>query len=142
MKSVYLSAAFHRKEEMKEISLKIAALGVHITSRWLEEDPAPIGKRSRDHFKVETAQKDADDVHAADTVIRFSDDLSTPTVPSLWCTCSRMEETGMAYAWGKKIIIVGGVQNIFDNLPERVHVKNVDALFTYIKKVRLQEKEK
>jgi len=134
MKSVYLSAAFHRKEEMKEVSLKIAALGVHITSRWLDEDPAPVGKRARDLFKVETAQKDTDDVHAADAIIRFSDDLSTSTVPSNWCTGARMEECGMAYAWGKKIIVVGGKQSIFDNLPERIHVKDVNTLLAYIRK--------
>ena len=134
MKSVYLAAAFCRKEEMKGISLKIASLGVSITSRWLDENPSPSGKRARERFLEDTAQMDADDVWAADTLIRFSDDLSTPMVPSVWCTGSRMEETGMAHAWGKKIIIVGGQQSLFDRFPQRVHVKDKDELLAYIRK--------
>jgi hypothetical protein len=134
MKSVYLAAAFHRKEEMKDISLKIAALGVEITSRWLDEEPAPAGPIKLKRFLLDTADMDAADVKRAHTLIRFSDDLSTPTVPSGWCTAARMEETGMAHAWGKQIIIVGGIQSLFDRFPQRVHVKDVDALLAYIKK--------
>lgn len=134
MKSAYLAAAFHRKDEMKEVSLKIAALGVNITSRWLDEGPPPTTQLAYDNFMLATAYMDADDLFAADTLIRFSDDLSTLTVPSKWCTGSRMEETGMAHTWGKRIIIVGGKQSIFDNFPYREHVKDVDALLDLIRK--------
>ena len=136
MKSVYLAAAFHRKKEMKKLSLEIKKLGVKVTSRWLDEEPLPEGKIKRKRFLENTAAKDANDVFAADTLIRFSDDLSTKKVPSVWCTCSRMEECGMAHAWGKKIIIVGGKQSLFDQFPQRVHVKDSKALLRYIKEER------
>jgi hypothetical protein len=130
---VYLAAAFHRKDEMKAISLLLKELGVIVTSRWLDEEPLPAGKAAQARFLRNTAQMDADDVKAADTLIRFSDDLSTSTVPSSWCTASRMEETGMATAWGKQIIIVGGKQSLFDRFPQRVHVSDAKALLKYIK---------
>ncbi len=134
MKSVYLAAAFHRKEEMKELSLLIKNIGVKVTSRWLDEDDAPEGPIKLKRFLRNTAQMDADDVKAADTFIRFSDDLSTTMVPSSWCSCSRMEETGFAHAWGKHIIIVGGIQSLFDRFPQRVHMKDKHELLSYIRK--------
>jgi hypothetical protein len=131
MKSVYLAAAFHRKDEMKAISLRLKELGVSCTSRWLDEKPLPKGQKAQDRFLLNTAQMDADDVFAADTLIRFSDDLSTPTVPSRWCTASRMEECGMASAWGKKIVIIGGKQSLFDRFTSRIHFETVEDLYAY-----------
>jgi hypothetical protein len=131
MRKVYLAAAFHRKDEMKAISLRLKELGVECTSRWLDEAPLPHGHEAQERFLLDTAQMDADDVFAADTLIRFSDDLSTPTVPSRWCTASRMEETGMAHAWGKQIIIVGGKQSLFDRFKARIHFQTVEELYTY-----------
>jgi hypothetical protein len=136
MKAVYLAARFSRKKEMKELSLRIKELGVKVTSRWLDEEPLPEGKIKQKRFLQNTAAMDANDVFAADTLIRFSDDLSTKTVPSNWCTCSRMCEAGMAHAWGKKIIIVGGAQSLFDRFPQRVHLKDSKALLRYIKEER------
>ncbi len=131
---VYLAARFDRKDEMKALSLLLAEIGVECTSRWLDEAPSPLGQKNRERFLTDTAQIDADDVFAADTLIRFSDDLSKRVVPSRWCTSSRMEETGMAHAWGKKIIIVGGKQSLFDRFTNRVHVQDVAALLKYLRR--------
>jgi hypothetical protein len=119
---------------MKELSLRIKELGVKVTSRWLDEGPLPEGETTKARFLRDTAQMDADDVKAADTLIRFSDDLSMPTIPSSWGTGSRLEECGMATAWGMNIIVVGPNQSIFDRLPNRVHVKDAASLLDFIKK--------
>ena len=132
MKSVYLAARFDRKAEMKELSLRIKELGVKVTSRWLDEESAPLGKRKYEQFLTDTAQIDADDVKAADTLIRFSDDLSTLAIPSRWGTGSRLEECGMAHAWSKQIIIVGPRQSLFDRFPQRIHVRDAADLLKYI----------
>ena len=136
MRSVYLAAAFWRKAEMKELSLRIKELGVKVNSRWLDEEPLPEGTIKRKRFLENTAAMDANDVFACDTLIRFSDDLSTKTIPSSWGTGSRLEECGMAHAWGKKIIIVGNVQSLFDRFPQRVILKDAAALLRYIKEER------
>src|SRR5208282_3046625 len=130
----YLAARFDRKEEMKALSILIVKLGIKVTSRWLDEASMPESKRAQNRFLTDTAQMDAEDVRAADTLIRFSDDLTPLTVPSRWCTASRMEETGMAHAWGKHIIIVGGQQSLFDRFSSRVQLKDTDALLEYLKK--------
>ncbi len=133
MKAVYIAAAYHRQEEMKKLSLRIKRLGIHVTSNWLDETPLPEDPVELKRELTERAQMDTNDIRLADTLIRFSDDLSTPTVPSKWCTASRMEESGMAHAWKKRVIVVGGHQSIFDYLPKRIHLKDVHDLLKYIK---------
>lgn len=133
---VYLAARFDRKEEMKALSLLLGVHGIECTSRWLDEPPLPKGQRAQARFLQNTAQMDADDVYAADMLIRFSDDLSKPKVPSRWCTSSRMEETGMAHAWGKQIVIVGGKQSLFDRFTNRVHVRDAAELLRYLRRIQ------
>jgi hypothetical protein len=145
---VYLSAAFHRRKEMQEIRRNIegffnnanpAGTYVQVLSRWLNE-PLPKDKR-------ECAFMDKRDVEACDVLVRFSDDLNwrtvvleyepkefraTKVVPAAWATGARMEETGMAEAWGKTIVIVGGKQSVFDNLPSRVQLADTKELYKWL----------
>jgi predicted metal-dependent HD superfamily phosphohydrolase len=130
---IYLAARFDRKVEMKELSQEIKVLGVEVTSRWLDEAPMPHGKEEREQFLLDTAAMDRDDVKSADVLVRFSDDLSTLTIPARWGTASRMEETGMAYAWGKKIVIVGGRQSLFDHFADRVQLQGKAELLTWFR---------
>ena len=136
MKSVYLAAAFHRQAEMREFAKEIEALGVRVTARWLTEDPSPTDPIEREKFLEKTAIMDMDDIEQADVLIRFSDDLSHPFVPSDWCTSSRMEESGMATAWGKQVVVVGGKQSLFDRLLNRVHIQTKEGLIQWIKWTR------
>ena len=138
---VYLAARFDRKDEMKKLSLILISLGIGVTSRWLDEVSNTLCFAQRERFMEDTAQIDADDVYAADTLVRFSDDLSLPVVSSRWCTGSRMEETGMAYAWGKRIVIVGGNQSLFDRFPSRIHVQDVTELLEQLQLMKSQEAE-
>jgi hypothetical protein len=130
---VYLAARFDRKDEMKEFSLRLKEIGIGVTSRWLDEKPLPHGQAAQARFLRNTAQMDADDVKAADILIRFSDNLSTKTIPSKWGTGSRLEECGMATAWGKRIVIVGGRQSLFDRFPQRIHVRDAEELLKYLR---------
>jgi hypothetical protein len=136
---IYLAARFDRKDEMKKLSLIILSLGIGVTSRWLDEEPSPSSEGAKERFLMDTAQMDADDVFAADILVRFSDDLSTPTIPSGWCTASRMEETGMAHAWGKRIVIVGGKQSLFDRFSNRIHVQDVTELLDQLQFMKHQQ---
>ena len=126
---VYLSARYDRKEEMREFSKGVVALGCEVVSQWLvaEESDKPTEEVLR--FM---ARLDRNDVYRCDVLVRFTDDLSTPTVPAKWCTASRFEETGMAEALGKKIIVVGGNQSLFDRLESRIHVKNNEQLLAVL----------
>jgi hypothetical protein len=127
---VYISARFSRRAEMQEVSKAIKALGYEDVSRWLvlEESEHPTEAMLRERARV-----DKQDVHRCDILVRFSDDLSEPTVPSQWCTASRFEETGMADALGKIVIIVGGPQSLFDRLETRIHVKDTAELYAKLR---------
>jgi hypothetical protein len=115
---------------MIDVSKAVTALGSEDISRWLvlEESATPSEKELRDRALIDKA-----DVYACDILIRFTDDLSTPTVPSGWATASRFEETGMAEALGKMIIVVGGNQSLFDRLESRIHVPDTRFLYIFLK---------
>ena len=127
---VYISARFSRREEMIEVSKAVQALGYEDVSRWLvlEESSNPKEKELANRAVVDKA-----DVYACDTLIRFTDDLSVPLVPAGWCTASRFEETGMAQALGKLIIVVGGNQSLFDRLSSRLHVDTKAGLYMLLR---------
>lgn len=131
---LYLAAAWSRKNEIKSIAdeLNKLAIGLHVGSRWLEEPDSIYGGDDVLSFRRERARIDIQDVKAADVLIRFTDDLTSEFVPSSLATGARMFEMGYAYAFGKEIIVVGGIQPIFDYLPGIVHVKNVSELKLYL----------
>jgi hypothetical protein len=128
MLKVYLAAAFSRKDEICEIAEQLEGLGIEITSRWLKEPAADPRQEDRAAFMAERAKIDLEDIDRADMLVRFSDDLSAPTVPSHLATGSRMGETLWALAHEKIVIVVGGHQCVFDYLSGVVHVQDVDQL--------------
>jgi hypothetical protein len=129
---VYLAAAFCRKEEILEVAHQLEELGITVTSRWLTEQKDVPTDTSKSAFLAERAQIDLDDIDRADVLVRFSDDLSSPTVPSHLATGSRMGETLYARCRHKDIIIVGGHQCVFDYLPDIYHVKNVEEMKSFL----------
>lgn len=123
---LYLAAAWARKDEIFAVSQQLEQLpGVTVQARWLYE---PVPAEYTNAFRRERAQHDVDDVTSADILVRFTDDLSGETVPAKLATGARMFEMGLAYALGKPIIVVGGIQPIFDHLPSIIHVENIAQL--------------
>ena len=129
---VYLAAAFSRKNEILQVAHQLEEIGVRVTSRWLTEQHAAPTDTSKSVFLAERAQIDLDDIDCADVLVRFSDDLSAPTVPSHLATGSRMGEMMHARANHKTIIVVGGHQCVFDYLPDVVHRRDVEELKSYL----------
>jgi hypothetical protein len=130
---IYLAAAWGRREEMKAVATELEAMdGIEITSRWLQERKRIIPGSHTDAFRSRRAQEDVADVRRADVLVRFTDDLSKPTVPSRLATGSRMFEMGVAYERKMPVVVVGGFQPIFDYLPKIVHVRTLDELRVYL----------
>ena len=74
---------------------------------------------------------DAADVKRCDTFIRWTDNEAKGTAELIsrrLLSGGKLEETGMALAWGKRVIVVGGFQNIFDRLSVVQHVKDFAEL--------------
>jgi hypothetical protein len=132
---IYLAAAWSRRDEIAAVADQLMEQipGIEITARWLWE-PTVLGSKivRGNRFRRRRAQEDVADVRKADILVRFSDDLSGATVPAKLATGSRMFEQGLAYAEGKRIVVVGGNQPIFDYLPEIVHLRHVDELKYYL----------
>lgn len=136
MNALYLAASFSRQAEMRAVRSRLQDEGFGITSRWLDEIPCPEGQE-RAAFLTDMADVDLFDLDLADVIIRFTDQGAllgkTEPVPASLATGARHFETGYAYARGKRVIIVGGHQNVFDYLRGFVHVAGVEELVSYLK---------
>jgi len=130
---VYLAAAWSRREEIRGYAKLLADQGVNVQARWLDQEPDfPADGVIRSKYLQSRAELDVDDVRECDVLVRFSDDLSPATVPSRLASGARMFEMGLAWSLGKKIIVVGGTQCVFDYLRDIIHLDNVEALRLYL----------
>jgi nucleoside 2-deoxyribosyltransferase len=103
---------------MKSISRVLEHNGMTVTSRWLEER---IPESSQLHdvtpaFCRETARADLEDICKSDTMVFFSEDPTVGTPRG-----GRHFEMGYASGLGKRLVVIGGPENIFHYLPEVVH---------------------
>jgi len=129
---VYLAASWTRRNEIKMVATYLRAAGIEVRARWLDEEPVPADP-DRERFLIHRATEDVEDVLACDVLVRFTDDLTAPTVPSRLATGARMFEMGLAWGAGKQIVVVGGHQCIFDHLPVNItHVRDVQELKNYL----------
>lgn len=128
---VYLAGAFSRQTELRDVATDLAALGIEVTSRWLYEK-GPENPKDRQWYRRETAFQDIQDVRAADILVRFTDDLTAESIPSKLGSCARMFEFGMAWERGIPVVVVGGKQNIFDELSNVIHLPTVQELFKFL----------
>ena len=137
---IYLAASWSRQVEMRQLSQELIAMGIGVTSRWLHE--AEKTNASRDRHRRKTAFDDVNDVRAADILVRFTDErvrfdgdaevLKDTLVRASLATGARMFETGLAWGAGIPIIVVGGHQNVFDYLPNIIHLKDAAELKKYL----------
>lgn len=131
MKSVYFAARYSRREELKGYRAELEALGIEVTSRWLDTPQRDRSEYSDDDWR-QLGQADQADVLAADALICFTE------APGEGGNGGRHVELGMALALGRRVVIVGRREHIFHHLPEvevvdgwpeaaRLLARNVDA---------------
>ena len=121
---VYLAAQYPRRSEMLELAEVLWKHGVLVRSRWLHElvpPDRPLGELSPT-FCVETARADLEDIDACHTLVFFSEDPLVGIPRG-----GRHVEFGYALAKGKRIVVIGGQENIFHFLPHIVHYPDVDS---------------
>lgn len=142
---VYLAAAWSRREEMKALAIELeqSVPGLVVNSRWIKEEPSSnrwFQQKKMKALREERAIQDQEDVAAADILVRFTDNLSSRTVPSYLATGSRMVEMGMALRGQQSVIVVGGIQPIFDYLPSVRHVKTINSLKRVLRQIKKSHK--
>jgi hypothetical protein len=160
---VYLASAWSRRSEMQVIADNLKLMGHEITSRWLvdEKDMStfPTDNKASDIEDAQREEKhtinalhDVEDVLSADAIVRFSDapEMVWPLVPARLLSGARnfemglmygidqtiavLQEAGISDASRKLFFVVDGKQNIFDRLPEIMHIKDVNQLYEVFKR--------
>lgn len=109
--SVYLAARYVRREELAGYAVELRAAGIDVTSSWL------TGAHGQDDGNREQwalyAEDDYNDLLDADTVVVFSEDPGVPNASR----GGRHVELGLALGFGKNVVLVGPVENVFMALP-------------------------
>lgn len=115
---VYLAAPYQMKETIKERAEQVRALGIEVTSRWLEEPHKPatqLNELTHEEHRAYATQ-DIEDVIAADVMVFFTDQTKAIV------RAGRHVEFGVAVAINKlirpmSILVVGSNhENIFHHL--------------------------
>lgn len=115
---VYLAARYSRKKEIKSLVPILLENGIHVTSRWLQESGSETAHLHEftPKFCRQTAYIDLEDINEADTFVFFSEDPTIGTPRG-----GRHTEFGYALGMGKRLVVIGGEENIFHYLPQVVH---------------------
>lgn len=115
---VYIAAQYLRRNEMRQVAEILKYNGIGVTSRWLEES-LPLGTQLPDIGPSDLrgfAEIDSQDIRDSDALVLFSED---PLVGLPRGT--RHTEFGYALGLGKRVIVIGGYENVFHYLPEVAH---------------------
>jgi nucleoside 2-deoxyribosyltransferase len=114
---VYLAAPFAKQDEIATYAEELRALGIVVTSRWLDEP------ESSSETDVQQAQRDLADIDNADVLISFTEPPAFKDYPGIFISYTnprggRHVEFGYALAQGKEVWVVGYRENIFHHLPQ------------------------
>lgn len=97
MAKVYIAAKYHRRFTLRYVANALRSNGHEVTSKWLDNGEEEAGSAAA------AAQMDIDDVSAADTVLFFGEPHGSKNSGG-----GRWFELGLAFAWGKRCIVVLG----------------------------------
>jgi len=111
VRKVYLASTYSRHLEMQEIRRFLSHFGIEVTSRWINGDHTLetdelLGSAIAHRF----AEEDLQDLQDADTIISFTGTGNRGRG-------GRHVEFGYALAIGKRLLIVGSLENVFHCLP-------------------------
>lgn len=114
---IYLCSSFLRQQEMREFAAELGKLGHTVTSTWLDQKPSvPDDGKSVLTTPEESrniANMDWADLMAADTLVTFTESADVVGRGR----GGRHVEAGLAFMAGKRIIVVGYLENVFHYLP-------------------------
>jgi hypothetical protein len=126
---VYLASRWSRIKEMRSVACRLQDLGHEIRSRWIwRAEPNVSNLDSPDAERV--AAEDLEDIRASNCLILFAEPPRTPT------RGGRMVEFGAALAAGKRVVIIGGRENVFTCLPEIKHFASFSDFDRFVTAIR------
>jgi hypothetical protein len=114
---VYFAARYSRRGELLEYRPQLERTGIAVTSGWvLGGHQAGTGNEHMPADRVlmaRLAEDDYGDLMAADVVVSFTEPPRTPSTNR----GVRHVEHGIALAAGKRVLVVGHIENVFHALP-------------------------
>lgn len=112
----FLSARYSRRDELRRVRTELIKRGHTVVSRWLdtewEHKDDQGSSAAPPAYRAKHALEDFEDVRACDCLVAFTDPPGAGGRRG-----GRHVEFGLAAAWGKKLIVVGPLENIFHHLP-------------------------
>lgn len=149
--TVYLAARYSRRLELCIYREELRALGIHVTSRWLDgehqisdngmhlgSENAEIIEGDSQHeaaiaLRQRFAAEDWADLKAAGVCVSFTEPARSG--PSRG---GRHVEFGAAMAWGRRCIVVGHRENVFHALPTVEYHQTWQSALDEIEKLAVQ----
>ena len=113
---VYIAAPFVRKEEAARVSALLVENGIEVTSRWITEHGPCKGEDC-----VQQARADIEDLDNATVFLLLNDPAFRVESQGGMHT-----EFGIALCRNKRMIVVGGAGNLFQQLPVVEHFEKVE----------------
>lgn len=120
---VYIAAPFAARDALRDHAAQLTRIGMSCTSDWLQDQTAiasGVGSAPDlpDDDIAKAARKDLENVAAADCIVQFTglaiEALHIPgAVGPMLHTGGRHIELGYALARGRKAIVIGNPENIF-----------------------------
>lgn len=130
MKNLYLAAHYARNAEMRQYRDTLHAIGYVVTSRWIDQHGGALTEALGENelnndprIGLPYAIKDIEDIQAADTMVSFTNGKGRG---------GRHVEFGIAWAYGKRLIIVGNREHVFHCVPE---VKQYDNFSIFLRNI-------
>lgn len=133
---IYLAAKYRRRFELRAVADRFREDGHEVTSQWLDN-----GEEEADG-PAAAAQMDVDDVLRADTIVFVGEDAGSSNTGG-----GRWFELGLAYAHGKRLLIVlgstgdgahlgsaaTGHETVFTSLPQMEVYASIDDVVRILK---------
>jgi nucleoside 2-deoxyribosyltransferase len=110
---IYIAAMYSRREEMDRKANLLKHKGFEITSSWIYSSGEGLSLS-------DIALVDLADIDRADAIVSFTNEIGT-------ITGGRHVEFGYGLAKGKRLILIGGRENIFHYHPSVEQYSTLDA---------------
>lgn len=112
---IYIAARFERQAEARAVADELVTAGYKVTSRWLLIPDLAVPENA-----AERAHMDMQDLTRSEVYLLLSDDVLGRGGKDF--------EGGVAWAWRRRVVVVGPRAHVFHYLPEIHHLRDLGEL--------------
>lgn len=128
---IYIAASWSSRERMRGVRDFLQNdYGYKVQARWLDQSGQGLDKdliNNNPELAAEYAMIDVSDIMSSNSVLLFTDEPST--------TGGRHVELGLAIAFGKHVLVVGPLENIFQTVLGITHLPDFQAFTDHVRRI-------